>query len=445
MKIIRKGISVLFVFAAVVASSNGVLGSFVEAEQVKDMRWRGRVVKLAMSASFFSENPAIKTGSDVRGALARSIESWERAANIKFELLDSPKLNVSPSGNSGDGVNLLTIAGSAENILFLGKSTGGLPAATRVFFDRKGNITESDIVLNPTEQFSTDGTFGTFDLESVFVHEIGHLLGLPHIELSGATMYDSVPRNGLYGLAYLRSRTLTETDAAMVRAIYGEPADAVDCCGSITGTITMPNGRPARSVGVFLEASDGSQVYGSGKTDNAGKVNFSSVPTGNYRIAAIGAKSVVSFERLFSDTIEVTPNEETPAVLTLASSVNPTNQILIGLNGQLSNTPIPLISGGVSRIYLGIPEKFTEKFKIESTSANITVVRDSISENSQYEGLRVISFEIEIEPDTPDGEYSLAIAADGFGTACLPGVISIDRSLDNLRLLPRRVFGSVLK
>lgn len=438
MNVIRKVISVFFVFAAVVVSFNGVLGTSVEAEQFKDMRWRGRIVRLTISASFFSENPAIKTGSDVRGALARSLESWERAANVKFELLDSPKQNVSPSGNSGDGVNLLTIAGSAENILFLGKSHGGIPAATRVFFDKKGNITESDIVLNPTEQFSTDGTFGTFDLESVFVHEIGHLLGSPHIELPGATMYDSVPRNGLYGLAYLRSRTLTETDAAMVRTTYGEPADAVDCCGTIIGTIKMPNGRSARSVGVFLETADGSRVYGSGKTDNAGRVYFSSVPTGNYRIAAVGAKSVVSFERLFSDTIEVTPNEETPAVLTLASSVNPTNSVLIGLNGQLSNAPVPLISGGVSRIYLGIPEKFTEKFRIESTSANISVVRDSISENSQYEGLRVISFEIEIEPDTPDGEYSLVVAAEGFGTAYLPGVISIDRRLDNVRLLPRR-------
>ncbi len=436
-----KKLAGLIAFAAIVASSNGVLASFVEVERSKDVRWRGRVVRLGISTSFFSDNPAIKIGSDVRGALARSIESWEKAANVQFEVFDSTKQNVSAAGNSGDGVSLLTIAGSAENILFLGKSDNGLPAATRVFFDKKGNITESDIVLNATEQFSTDGTYGTFDLESVFVHEIGHLLGLPHIELPGATMYDSVPRNGLYGLAYLRLRTLTESDAAMARTIYGEPAETLDCCGSIVGTITTPNGRPARQADVFLESVENGRVFGLGKTDNAGKVNFSSLPSGNYRIVAARAKTVVPVvERLLSDTIEVEPNEQAAASFTLTAPAKGVNRFLIGFNGQLSNVPLPLSPGGINRIYLGVPEKFVEKLRIESTSPKVAVVRDSISENSQYEGLRVISFEIEIDSDTEDGEYSLVIGSEEFGSVYLPGVISIDRRFEYVQLQPRRVF-----
>jgi hypothetical protein len=373
--------------------------------------------------------------------LTRSLESWERAGNVTFEIFDSPKQNVSPGGNSGDGVNLLTISGSAENLLFLGKNESGLPAATRVFFDRKGNITESDIVLNPTEQFSTDGTFGTFDLESVLIHEIGHLLGLPHIELSGATMHDSVPRNGLYGLAYLRSRTLSESDASMARVFYGEPSGTLDCCGSVTGTVTMPNGRPARGVEVFLESADNGRVHGQAKTDNTGKVNFSSVTTGSYRVVAAGTKSAIaSVERLFSNAVDVESNEQAIAELSLTAPVAAAHRILIGYNGQLSTSPVSISTGGVSRIYIGVPEKFVRKLHVGSTSPNVKIIPDSMSENPQYEGLRVISFEVEVETDTPDGEYSLVIGSEEFGSVYLPGVISIDRRLENVQLQPRRIF-----
>lgn len=435
----RKTFAVLIAVAAFMAFAGDARASFFEADAAKDVRWRGRVIRLGVSTSFFSENAAVKTGSDVRGALARSIESWERAANVRFEIFDSSKQNVSPGGNSGDGVNLLTIAGSAENILFVGKGEIGLPAATRVFFDRKGNITESDIVLNATQQFSTDGTFGTFDLESVFIHEIGHLLGLPHIELPGATMYDNVPRNGLYGLAYLRSRTLTEMDVSAARSIYGEPNDTLDCCGTMLATITLPNGRPAKQADVFLQSTDDGRVYGLGKTDNSGKVEFKSLPSGNYRIAAAGSKvAAASAEQLLSDGIEVEPNEQAVADFALTAPIV-VNRFLVGFNGQLSNAPIPLSPGGVNRIYLGVPAKFLAALRIESASSNVTVVRDSISENSQYDGLRVISFEVEVDPDTPDGEYSLIIGSEDFGSAYLPGVISIDRRFENVQLQPRRV------
>lgn len=436
----RKTFAVLISVAAFVAFAGNAFASVVETETAKDVRWRGRVIRLAVSTSFFSESAAIKTGSDVRGALTRSIESWEKAANVRFEIFDSSKLNVSPGGNTGDGVNLLTIAGSAENILFVGKGEVGLPAATRVFFDRKGNITESDIVVNPTQQFSTDGTFGTFDLESVFVHEIGHLLGLPHIELPGATMYDSVPRNGLYGLAYVRSRTLTEIDISAARSIYGEPAETVDCCGSILAMITMPNGRPARQADVFLQSADDGRVHGLGKTDNSGKVEFKSLPSGNYRVAAAGSKTeAASVEQLLSDETEVEPNEQTVTGFALAAPIV-ANRFLVGFNGQLSYAPVPLSPGGVNRIYLGVPARFLAALRIESSSSKVTVVRDSISENSQYDGLRVISFEVEVDPDTPDGEYSLIVGSEDFGSAYLPGVISIDRRFEYIQLQPRRVF-----
>ena len=188
MKRFRSIIASVLLTVCTVVSAAGSPPSIVTSGRLEQpqVRWKGGTIKIAISSSLTTPNSNIKTGSDVKGAILRSLQSWEAAADIKFQIEPSDKQNVS-TASSGDGVSLITIAQTPENILFFGNDTQSLSAQTKIFHGRRF-ITEADIVLNPFQQFSTDGTFGTFDLQSTLTHEIGHLLGLKHSGVVGSVM-----------------------------------------------------------------------------------------------------------------------------------------------------------------------------------------------------------------------------------------------------------------
>jgi Matrixin len=79
--------------------------------------------------------------------------------------------------------------------------TGTCLAATFTgFYSGRGDgttrINDADIVTNNaynwTSQGEADGCSSEFFIEGVMVHEVGHLLGLGHSNVSGSTMYPSV-------------------------------------------------------------------------------------------------------------------------------------------------------------------------------------------------------------------------------------------------------------
>ena len=188
-------------------------------------RWKNNTIRVAVSSSLTRENSNIKTDSDVMGAIQRSLNSWQDVADIEFKVDQSDRQSVSPSGFAGDGVSLITIAQTPENLIFFSKDADSASAKTRIFYNIKGFITEADIVLkNAYGQFSTDGTFGTYDLESALTHEIGHLLGLRHSGVLGA-MLDNFGKIGVFGIRDYSPRSLSASDVAAIRELYGPKAD----------------------------------------------------------------------------------------------------------------------------------------------------------------------------------------------------------------------------
>src|SRR5712692_5340348 len=228
---IRKAISaltmmVLMLGASLPASAYSV--HYHDASGIVARRWLANPIIVAFSRSLYSPPPNIKVGSDVIGAAQRALQHWAAAANIQFLETSSSATSISPQ-NAGDGVNLITV--STDNVAAFGSSDS--PGRTRVFYDSGGAIVEADIALNPAETFSSDGTAGTYDLEATFTHEVGHLLGLEHSAVIGATMQPRQAKNGLYGLPALTQRTLSADDRAGVRSLYGPRTGT----GSIAGKL----------------------------------------------------------------------------------------------------------------------------------------------------------------------------------------------------------------
>src|SRR5438067_2380544 len=196
--------------------------------ETQRFRWKNTTIRVAVSTSLMKPNSNIKTDSLVDEAIRRSLDAWQSVADIEFQRDDSDLQSVSPSGN-GDGVSLITIAQTPENLMFFLKDAESASAKTRIFYNTKGFITEADIVLNPYQQFSTDGTFGTYDLESTLTHEIGHLLGLRHSNVLGATMLDNFGKIGVFGIPNFSPRSLSESDISTIRELYGPNTEA-ECC-----------------------------------------------------------------------------------------------------------------------------------------------------------------------------------------------------------------------
>lgn len=402
-----KAVILLFLLLGSLLAAKAYTVSYSGVGAAAKLRWRLSVVQVAVSASLRGESSNIKSDSDVSGAIRRSIQTWENAANIDVQLIESSRLNVSPSG-AGDGVSLITVAQTPENVLLFAKDPGLVSALTRVFFNKRGQITEADIVLNPYQQFSTDGTFGTFDLESVLTHEFGHLLGLDHSPLPGSAMHENYGKNGVFGLQNFSSRTLAAEDIAAIRSLYGPREDQDDCCGRITGKVLLANGRPAKNAEVWIEDAETGGVQGLAVSAADGAFRFAAVSNGTYRIFSRKLADARSgFSAQFVGEVSVDKADVNAVTRRIEAVKNDIDISYLGFNGQLSELAVPLNSGRSYVVYLGGRNLDLKKLIIGLNSPYLSVIPGSVIAHDYGDEVSVVSVEVRVDPQTPNGEYSV--------------------------------------
>ncbi|MBX3290689.1 MAG: matrixin family metalloprotease [Acidobacteria bacterium] len=404
-------------------------GSFVFSSSERgstEIRWTRRVIRVAVSNSLSDTAPNIKKGSNVTEAVKRSLATWENELGVRFQVVSSDAANVSPTGNSGDGISLITAAPTAENLQIFGENAQHLPAMTRIFFDRRGRITEADIVLNPIFQFSTDGTFGTYDLESVLVHEIGHLLGLDHPPISAGVMSSQVARNGLYGVEQLSGRQLSFADVAQLRSIYGSTSRYEECCGEIRGKVTREE-RTANDDIIWLEDAETGRIAGSALVGDRGQFSVKGLSSGLYSIYLRTTGDDGSVTDEFIETIELATGESFSMDVAPQNTFASNTLEFLGAMGQMSNVPVQAEPGGSLLLQLaGRVEK--RPFSIGSSSPYIMIENDPKADQSLSERLGVVSVEIRIDEETPAGHYSIFIRSSDGSRSYMPGAIVVSES-----------------
>jgi len=386
------------------------------------------------------------------GAVRQALESWSKAANITFEMVTSKAQSISPT-NKGDGINLITIAPTAENLAIFAE--GNNAARTRVFYDSTtGEISEADIVINPFPysaedvplQFSTDATPGTYDLESTFAHEIGHLLGLSHSAIIASTMQASQGLNGTYGLPALTERTLSQADRNAARSLYGQCEKSGSVEGKIQNNVDSKF-LPVTAAHVWLEDVSSGRVIASSQTTSGGKFSIGCIPEGDYRVMteyldqqfleptalARGARSG-GRQRTFrsveiSSLLHIAPDKAANLNYVLVPPQNSAPTLsprFLGLNSELSTSPLPAEAGRKLRIYLGgdgvdrVPGS-----GLSVSSPFITVDPASLTLEEFHNSTPVISFEVTLAANALPGDYSIRLQSNSGEVAYLAGGITI--------------------
>ena len=161
--------------------------------------------------------------SEFQAAMARAFAAWERVptASIAFEFVGVT--GAEPFDD--DGLTVLGFQDHPEMDRVLGATGFLIDTVT-------GEIVEADVFFNSALPWSTaaSGDPARFDLESVAVHEIGHLLGLGHSALGETEMRPDGGRRVLasgsvmfpisFGRGVTHDRELQPDDIAGVSDLY---------------------------------------------------------------------------------------------------------------------------------------------------------------------------------------------------------------------------------
>ncbi len=414
---------------------------FTNGSASVQLKWPSNVITIAFSTSLNSPPPNIKAGSDVVGAARRALARWSEAGDITFVETTSNEQLV---GN--DGVNLITV-GVGNSF-----STTEQPGRARLSFNTAtGAISDADVAINSAlfavgggPGFSTDGTPGTYDLESTFAHEIGHLLGLEHSGVVGATMQPRQGRNGLYDLPALTTRTISHDDRAGIRSIYGPTSGT----GAIAGTITYAGSTPAFGAHVWAEDVTTGRAMSSNIALADGRFRIEGLPPGQYRVIAEYLNEPVSISEIASrnggysglittstipfattevaTAVGVAANAATTLNITASAAQPFVNPTLIGTNNQLSTIGVPLVPGSSTTILVGGDNVHQIAASgISVTSPFITVDPASVSQLA-FGQTQVVSFRVSVAITAPPGEYSLRFSSGSGEFAYISGGLTVD-------------------
>ncbi|PYS86968.1 MAG: hypothetical protein DMF62_13965 [Acidobacteria bacterium] len=392
----KTGLFFIFVVAALVPASgyDNAMGT-----GARSLRWPKGPIKIAISTSLSAFGTGIRSGSSANEAFLRSLQKWEEVANIDFEIVSTEASAISPSGAYGDGISIVTIGSDSENILAFAKDNANAPALTRVFYDNHGQITEADMVLNPVQAFSSDHVPGTYDLETVFTHEIGHLLGLKHSYVPSAAMFDGVLRNSVV-VFDAHPNTLSKDDVTKIRGLYGPPVSSIECCAAIKG-------KAGELSMAWLQDTQTGALVQMIRSNADGEFEFNGLEFGRYEVFAQPVDKDGLTPATDLGERKVDGIDTIPAIRLSANRTSSFALEYIGFTGQVSKRALRVSRGQLYRVTVAGKGLGQDGLSFGATTRKIGLTPLRLDTRDVPGGMSAVGLEMNIDSTIHQGQYSI--------------------------------------
>ena len=221
------------------------------------------------------------TANQLRAAIERAALSWQNVAtsSVSFELVGFT--GAAPSDE--DGVSTLGFEDRPDLDETLGATSFLIDSTT-------GEILESDIFFNAAFPWSvaSAGEAGRFDLESIALHELGHMIGLGHSAIGETELRPGGGRRVIavgsimFPIAFqpgaIAERVLHDDDVAGASDLYPD-GDFEDVTGSIGGTVTL-NGRGVLGAHVIAFHLESGKLVGGFSVNREGQFTIAGLQPG---------------------------------------------------------------------------------------------------------------------------------------------------------------------
>jgi hypothetical protein len=276
------------------------LGTVVVGGRTQSLRWSDFPV------SYFVTNTDVPqvSAQQFQAAITRAFTTWHAVETAETSSRFAGFVSAPP--NRSDGASVLGFLNRPDQ-------ERTLAATSFTIDDTTGEILESDIFFNSAFVWSTAdaGNADRFDVESIAVHEIGHLLGLSHSAIGETEMLAGGRRvigaeSVMFPIAFSRGniadRTLRADDIAGISDIYGTRTFTRDF-GSISGRVTK-NGRPVKGAHVVAFSTHSGKLVGGFTLNDNGDFVIAGLEPGPHILRAepLDDGDVTSF---FDDDFEV--------------------------------------------------------------------------------------------------------------------------------------------
>jgi len=267
-----------------VAAAYLKLGTRIDDGRIVGVKWTRTIRFFVTSRDVDGVSPA-----QLREVIDRVFQTWREVPHV------GQGLNVEFGGftnaepGADDGESVIGFRSRPELERTLG-------AASFEFNNQTGELLASDIFFNSTFNWSAApaGQPGRFDVESVALHESGHLLGLGH-SLLGETELQANGRRAVlakravmfpisYGSGIILDRVLHDDDRAGLVDIYNNTSSN-RALGSISGRVTL-NGSGVFGAHVTAFHTGTAAMVGSYALSDDGTFVISSLEPGTYVVRA---------------------------------------------------------------------------------------------------------------------------------------------------------------